>query len=296
MKGPQFTTVVKEIVDRLVNGDWLRLRSVDGKRFYYIVGEDAWKDDESSGDTYGVTSEGEQEYTKLGKHFAKEAIADSVPVEEQISQAESNLRRNGIDPSAAREYLARRISFSEVEIDFSYPDPLGAWVDFLEVHLLSKAARGNLSIDVSKEVEMGREKFHLRELAERYRKIVKRARRLDRLSVRDSQLAEASRCYLYGFHRASIVMAAAALERHLKQVTGIEFIKHYEDLVTTARNQKLLGRDDALKVASMKVFNLRTEVVHKDLRANHATAQKVLDLARKVIEHLSSGQATGRVG
>ena len=58
----------------------------------------------------------------------------------------------------------------------------------------------------------------LEEFAERYPKAVKRATTLEWLPFSDPQLREASRCYLYGFFRATVLIAVAALE--IRRVRG----------------------------------------------------------------------------
>ena len=58
----------------------------------------------------------------------------------------------------------------------------------------------------------------LKELMERFPKVVKRAAGFDWLPFSDPQLREAIRCYLYGFFRAAILVAVAALESRLKKI------------------------------------------------------------------------------
>lgn len=50
----------------------------------------------------------------------------------------------------------------------------------------------------------------------------------------DPQLEEASRCYLYGFSRAAVVLAVAAVETQLKRVTVKDWFEKYKELIETA--------------------------------------------------------------
>lgn len=51
-------------------------------------------------------------------------------------------------------------------------------------------------------------------------KIVDRWEQLERLPFDDPQLEEASKAFLYGFYRASVVLCASAVETELKQLAS----------------------------------------------------------------------------
>lgn len=76
--------------------------------------------------------------------------------------------------------------------------------------------------------------WSLKKLAERYPKVVKRASDFDWLSFSDLQVWEASRCYLYGFFRAAVLVAASALEDRLKTVACVTEFNSYDNLTDSA--------------------------------------------------------------
>src|SRR5437667_431284 len=76
----------------------------------------------------------------------------------------------------------------------------------------------------------GRAKAHLRDVARKYGGLLGRVGQLDPLEFADSQLEEASRCYLYGFNRAAVMCAAGSVETHLKQRTGKARFDTYSEL------------------------------------------------------------------
>lgn len=84
----------------------------------------------------------------------------------------------------------------------------------------------------------------LKELTERFPKVVKRATEFDWLSFSDPQLREASRCYLYGFFRSAVVVAASALEARLKVVASVESFETYDVLVSMVFGEAgVFGKD-----------------------------------------------------
>ena len=101
-------------------------------------------------------------------------------------------------------------------------------------------------------------------------------------------MAEATRCYLHGFYRAAVVIAAAALEKWLKRASGEKHFAQYDDLVRACFANGTLGHDTALKEAAESVFKRRTGVVHYDEQPSHDAAAEVIDLARRIIEHIAT--------
>lgn len=65
-------------------------------------------------------------------------------------------------------------------------------------------------------------------------KAVKRATTFEWLSFNDPQLREASRCYLYGFMRAAVLIAVAALEVRIRSVVVADTRTTYDDLADLA--------------------------------------------------------------
>ena len=116
--------------------------------------------------------------------------------------------------------------------------------------------------------------------------MVNRLEQLQRISFHDAQLEEASRCYLYGFHRASIVLSASAQEAHLKRVTGREdeYVGHTADLIKEALRREII--DNSLAEAARSVFKKRNKVVHENHDPSHDEAKEILALAKGVVSAL----------
>ena len=93
----------------------------------------------------------------------------------------------------------------------------------------------------------------MRELSNRYPKIVDRSEQLEPISPSDTQLEEASRCYLYGFYRASIVLSATALESYLNPEGEWVVNGFYEHVVQKAVAKGMI--DESLGFAAKDVFN-----------------------------------------
>jgi hypothetical protein len=139
----------------------------------------------------------------------------------------------------------------------------------------------DLDEEDKKEIEIGREKLFLREISKKYGKMVDRGAGLDPVSFNDPQLEEASRCYLYGFYRASIVLSAAAVEMHLKRCTGTEWFDTYNKLVEKAKLPEGVGN------SAQEVFRTRRRVVHEGEEVSPDKTLLILGLAKEVINHLS---------
>ena len=80
--------------------------------------------------------------------------------------------------------------------------------------MLVRIRRGEVLLDPGERsaIDSDRQRLFLQELGRIYPKLLDRSARLASLTFRDEQLAEASRCYLYGFWRATVVLSATALD------------------------------------------------------------------------------------
>lgn len=106
-------------------------------------------------------------------------------------------------------------------------------LSFLEALRVSLGAT-NLDYEEAREVAVVRGKLCLREVVRKYSKIVDKWEQLDPLPFDDPQLEEASKAYLYGFYRSSVVLSASALEKHLKRAAGNDKRREYWELVEDA--------------------------------------------------------------
>lgn len=287
--GLSMPTILKELADRLVADDWVRMAAPDGKRFYYIVGEAARSEELSSGERFTMTSAATAEVSTSGEYYTRAQIAAARDAEDYLANAIASAERAGLNAAA----LLAWADDPDKTLDLPIRGPLNltaleAFGELLEASLIRRAARGDLVMHPQLRVDMenAREKLYLREIVERYGKILKRATLLDVLPFRDDQLSEAMRCFLYGFYRAAIVVAAAALEQQLKRATNTSDWKGFESLVNTAWRMGYLGSDTALRDAAVNVFSQRNSVVHENWAPAKDEAERLLDCCRMVIQQL----------
>lgn len=139
--------------------------------------------------------------------------------------------------------------------------------------------------DSQKEIEVARQKNALQEVAEKFKKMLDRWERLEPLEFLDDQVAEATRCFLYGFNRAAIVLCASALERRLKRIARVDYFGKYAELVDQALPESDYERW-AVQYAK-EVFQMRNAVVHHDRNPSLKEAQEALDKTRKVLSELT---------
>jgi hypothetical protein len=120
------------------------------------------------------------------------------------------------------------------------------------------------SVELDDEVEeasIEREKSCLKQLTNKYSKIVDRWEQLERLPFDDPQLEEASRTFLYGFYRASVVLGASAVETRLRHIVpSAPAVDGPFSLIQSAQEGKLIGRD--LADIAKALFWFRNRVVH----------------------------------
>ena len=119
----------------------------------------------------------------------------------------------------------------------------------------------------------------------KYSKIVDRWEQLERLSINDLQLAEASKTFLYGFRRATVVLCASAVETHLKRlVASAPDRAGAFDLIEAAEMAKLIEPD--LACYARDLFSYRNRVAHENHDPSHDKAKEVLAVARMLVAKL----------
>ena len=291
-------SVIRGLVERLMEDDWIRFRSEDGADVYYVIGADAWGREVEQGRSANMEIRASSKVSILGEHLVRAAIAAAAS-DKYVKRAGERLGKSGITVEQVTTFLAHPCGGNDRTQDSIFAPSSGngldAIIEYLEAVLAVRVIRGELELDpdLRGQVAVAREKLYLREMAERYSKVVKRSELLEPLGFADPQLEEASRCYLYGFYRAAIVLAAAALESHLKTRLGVHELETYNRLVHDAWIQGLLGEDLALAEASKKVFSQRTKVVHLEAAPVKEDAEELITLARRVVAHLVESLPAG---
>ena len=286
--------VHREIVEKLIDDDWCRFSTADGRRTFYAIGYEVFLEYERQEEDFlnlelPETGQGSAE----GEWFARSQVASTHP--SYLDQHKRRFEEKTGVPLAEMADWFRRYASGEVTIqDLPQSKRMspGRMIDLFAERLSSVAASLRQEGRVPEEdeenrrrIDVGREKHCLREICTLYGKMLGRLEQLDLLSFEDSPLQEASRCYLYGFLRACVVLSAAALETKLKHATGIDYCKDYWELVDKAEETHLL--DNAHAEYARFVFSKRTPVVHRNANLDFEGAFNVLVGARKVMSFLA---------
>lgn len=297
--------VVQEIVHKLNNGDWGDFETAGGES-YYVIGLDAWIS-ELPGHAEAPKPRLRWAPSQLGEYTVRSGVASARPAEEYLERARRRIAEFGISRDQVDSLLAGDVSgLGKWELGDPQGERFEAFVSLLEAAALIRTTQGQRVPDSDERliIERDRERIYLQELATKYPKIVDRSSRLEALSFRDAQLEEASRCYLYGFWRATIILSATALDTALASRVDADMLKRAEEesrrqgggyftaLVRAAANRGLLGEqpnigeEPRFADAARFVFQQRNAVAHRQETAGSDAAERVFDAARRVIEHL----------
>jgi hypothetical protein len=291
--GPRLPVALKEITERLLQDDWYRVSTEDRARKYYIVG---CADQAADLDGEGAFSRLEFPIpTKAGplsEWHVRSQLADNKPGH-FLKGARQNIERAGAQPAAIDRFLAGETDdLSELKFDreVSADERLKLLSTYLQAARLNfpDAQSVKLDSDEEEEASIEREKVCLKELADRYSKIVDRWEQLERLRFNDPQLEEASRTFLYGFYRASVVLCASAVETQLRHIVpsapGVSADAGPSYLIHSAQEAKLISL--YLAEIAKDLFRFRNRVVHDNQEPSHDEAKKWLGSARMLVKTL----------
>ncbi len=137
------------------------------------------------------------------------------------------------------------------------------------------------------ELEEHRDAFtakYIRELGTMFEKVWRRLGVLELLPVGDAVLQEASRTYLYGFTKSSVLLSAAAVERALLERLGLPDRTKFEDAIDAARAARV---EEAVCVASDDLRRLRNRVAHRGYDPTQAEGSEALVKSRWIIRILA---------
>lgn len=281
---PLLPNILHEITRKLIADDWCRYATADGRSGCYIIG---------FADHLSHVS-GEVDYPDskfpipvrtgpLAESFVRSQTASKHP--DYLRKAEERLREAGVSSEAIDSLLTGDVNCLTLNFKPSISREQRGWLlsDLFQAFLIAKTPeRTHLPDgDQASETDIRRQKQCLEEVSKKYAKIVDRWEQLSGLSFSDPQLEEATRCYLYGFYRAAIVLSAAALERRLKSITGLERCDFYAQLIDKTR----LPRDDA--AYAQEIFDKRNRVVHDGKDPSSDEAKEMLGVVRKLLAELT---------
>jgi hypothetical protein len=289
--GPPLGDVICELVDRLVSDDWCRYSTKDGSRHYYEIGLEAAEARRSGNADFRVLEFPAREpVSPLAEWYTRSQVAGKHP--DYVQRARRRLESLGVPPAVID-------GFEEGEFDFKgwHWNASATREQRIEaLHFLYQALKippqegtaAEMDDGGLNEVEVGRQKWYLNELARKFQRLVNEGSALDPLDFHDPQLEEASRCFLYGFYRATIVLSAAAVEKYLKEATGKKS-GTYPALVDFALWSGKLGANEEFLAGPTKVlFEKRNDVVHNNWNPPEQEAGEILGVARKVVDHLKA--------
>jgi hypothetical protein len=283
--------VVQDIADRIVADDWFKSESPEGSQSYYVIGAGAYRDDVESGCKYTICFVGPgPNIGPLAEHVVRSQVAGSRPGD-YLRRERKRLERAGASAAAIDRIVDG--DFDQLGALFPKSMPVNQRVDLLGPFLEAlRVSVGTVSLDQeeAQEVAAAREKLCLREVARKYSKIVDKWEQLDPLPFDDPALEEASKAYLYGFYRSSVVLSASVLESHLKRVAPSDKTRQYPDLVGDAA--AVLGMNSAWVEQAKAVFRFRNRVVHDSYPPTHDEAGEVVSNTRDLLTRLLSADAT----
>jgi len=288
--------VVREVTAALLEGDWNRYK--EGNRYYYIIRERDHDAEIERGQVFGHTLSFHPEVEPFWDWYIRAALAEEPP--DRLAAARKAVVQTGVDPKAFDEGIAACVAAPVDELmaavdpwmkRFLQNDQFDAFIAFMQALRIERVRLGQLFVSEKDRPELRQalEARFLKELAERYPKAVKRATTFEWLSFSDPQLREASRCYVYGFFRAAVLIAVAAAETRLRSVCVADRWTSYSDLADLAFGPAGVGGTDKTRAAALKdLFELRHEIAHLGAEASAGDAEKALLLVRSTLEKLAS--------
>jgi hypothetical protein len=310
-RGPPLSTVLREVVERLVADDWVKYATDDGRSLYYVVGVKAQEADANGLDHLSLFAPSGGNVTVVGERQLHSQVARPRPGEYYLQRAKTRLQSTGIESVEIERFLEmfeRGEDFSAVAGQWGLrrSDRFAAFIDVLQALALCRGVSvDEIATDAERAAAIGAaiQKVYLEELSRLFPGILRRAGPLEQLDFVDDQLNEASRCFLYGFFRAAVVLSASALETNLIAAIGPSGAEQVDDrayqrggkgyfnrLVDEAHDvlgpRDRLGEEPPLVRYSREIFAERTKVVHKGLNPSKDAAEELLLKARQVIEHL----------
>ena len=284
--------IAKEIVLALLDGDWARYSDDSGKHFYYIIGERDHGIEVNDLHAFNnMLVFRKYEPDAFENWYIQAALAEEPP--DRLARARKRVVEAGVDPAffdAVIEATDLRPILEELMPQFVRNDNWDALITVLEAVRIERTRQRHIFVSQSDRpgLREALEARFLKELMERFPKVVKRAAGFDWLPFSDPQLREAIRCYLYGFFRAAILVAVAALESRLKKIAVVERLENYEWLVDFVFGDAGVCGKDAVRVSALKdLFRLRNKVAHEGAEPKREEAEGALVLVRSTIETLA---------
>ena len=290
--------VVKEIATAVLAGDWTRYADESGDRFYYVLRESDHQSEVAEMIAFRNMLVFEKPAADVFEEwYIRAALAEAPP--DHWARARAAAVASGVEPRlvdsviAAARSDASQSRLREV-LDEWLPhlladDRLDDLLALLAAIRIERTRSGELFLSESERPALRRafEARFLRELAERFPKVVGRACTFETLSFSNPQLREATRCYLYGFFGAAVLVSVAAVEARLKSVARVDRVDGYHGLVDAVFGAAGACGDDPATASALKdLFALRNRVAHDGVSPSAERAGEALILVRNTLERL----------
>jgi hypothetical protein len=322
---PDLSTVLQEIASTLISDDWSRTSTGDNQTFYYILGTKAWEADQKDAQEFELLSVPTPQAISPLRESEVHAKVAAAP-KSYVDQSRARLERTGADPEAIRIFIEGMrggdVNWASLAGKFGPPgtERFAAFADLVQALVMENGIDPEDTISEAhkrRERDIATQKIYLREVSQLYRSVVRRAASLESWTFSDAHLNEASRCYVYGFFRATVILGATAVEKCLRDAIGPDAVSRIEkglrDAIrpdakskTDAKKKKSFYRslvDEALKlgflgrrvrlgeepeyaVYSREIFTLRNGVAHKGYEPAAKAAAELLTKAREVVEYI----------
>jgi hypothetical protein len=282
-------TVLPELMqclaDKIIADDWFESQSPDAAQSFYVIGAEAHWDDVKTRSYITCFVGPESKVEPLAEHEIGSQVAGSRP-EEYLKRERRRLEQVGVSVAAIDRFIDAHTDALAGFFPESMPfaERLDLLLPFVEAVRVS-VGRTKLH-EEARGVGAAREKICLREVVRKYATIVDKWEQLDPLPFFDPQFEEASKAYLYGFYRSSVVLSASTLEKHLKRAARVDEFREYSDLVEDAAIH--LGMGEAWVEQAKRVFRVRNLVVHDNHAPTHNEAGEVFRNARIVLVRILS--------
>ena len=289
-------TVLREIAQKLIAGDWFKMISDDEKSFYYVIGRQSHDAELSHQAAFNNMmlpgGSARAPIGPIGEFKMRSQVAGSHP--DYLKQARERLYQSGAPPDLIDRAIANLLGDDDNDAvwaelrPYKKSNPQLGWdyfMGYLKAYRVRLHESGSVPLQLDQddelEVDADREKLCLQELVKKYGKIVDKWEQLDELPFEEPLLEEATKTYLYGFYRAAVMLSASALEHNLKGAIGAKSFDRYSDLVDDAA--ALIGLRGADITLAKEVFKIRNKVVHDNYEPKRAEAREALEKARSVL-------------
>jgi len=274
-----------------LRGDWFSDYAEDGSD-YYVIGWEAYAKAMELSTKPEISGKWGGPRPSLQQFF--QAVV-SAPEMDYLKEADKRLKEAGITRTEAAEIIKQQLLDDEPSDSVPASQSDAAFY-LLDALMAERRDKTDHPLEYEEgELEDARDRLYLREIARKHKDLVEKLQRLEPLPFVDPQLQETTRCWLYGFYRAVVVLSACALEQNLKNALDIEdFEEGNFRLVEKTERGNVIS--DAHAEQARQTFWHRNRVVHQGWDVEAQDAETILANARGVISSIREALDSGSNG